>query len=347
MKHIVVNILIILLLPSYLMAQLGGNSTYNFLEQNISPFSTALGGKIISNTEAKDLIFYNPALLDSNDSNNLSLYYQAYLAGINIGGFSFALNNKKLGNIALGVHYANYGKFDHYDEFGNFYGQFTASDNVPFISYSLALDSQLVVGINFKTIYSNLETYSSFGYGLDLGLFFQANDQVYLAFVARNIGRQIKPYFTTYEPLPFNLSAGLTGKLRYAPFRFNLTLEYLNKWNLRYKSPLERLYQPEFVDTVSTVYKATVLMDEFFRHSSFGLEILLSNKLSLLLGYNYRRAKELTLPTRRTLSGLSLGLYINTEKFDISYSMQKISLLTAHTFGITLNMNQLFYRRNN
>ncbi len=347
MKHILLNILIIIILPITTLAQIGGQATYGFLEQNISPFSTALGGKIISNPSSSDLIFYNPALLSYEDSNQLSLSYQAYVAGINIGGFSYNMKRFRFGNLALGVHYANYGKFDQYDEFGNYYGQFTASDYIPFVTYSLRLDSQLVIGLNLKTIYSNLETYTSYGYGLDLGMFFKANDYLFLALVARNLGKQIKPYFTTYEPLPFNLTAGLTGQLRYAPLRFNITLEYLNRWDLRYKSPLEQLYKPAFADTVSSVYKATLIMDEFLRHTSIGTEIMLSRHITVLLGYYFRRAKELTLPTRRTASGLSLGLFINTEKFTISYSMQKISLLTAHTFGITLNINKLFFLKSN
>ncbi len=344
MKHRLVNILIIILLPLHLLSQSSANATYNFLEVNTMAFSSGLGGNLISNNTITGLFFYNPALLDAHDSNQLSLTYQSHLAGINIGSFSFAFNKQKFGNLAVGVHYANYGKFDNYDQFGNYYGQFTASDYIPYITYSFQADSQLIIGVNFKTIYSHLETYSSYGYSFDLGLFFKANDYLSLALVARNLGKQIKPYFTTYEPLPFNLIAGLTGKLRYAPFRFNLTLEHLNKWDLRYRSTLDLLYRPAFADTVSTVYKATVILDELMRHASLGTEVILSNRISLLIGYNYRRAKELTLPTRRTFSGLSMGLYINASKFTISYSMQKLSVVTIHTFGLSLDMNKIFVR---
>ena len=338
-----INVLIISLLPTIGMAQTGGNATYNVLELNVSPVSTALGGKTVSNALSSDLIFYNPALLTSLDSNTLSLSYQAYLAGINIGEFSYAFGNEKWGNIATGVHYVNYGKFDQYDQYGNYYGQFTANDYVPYITYSFHPDSQLTIGVNLKAIYSSLEAYTSYGYSIDLGMFFHANDYLSLGIVARNLGKQLKPYYTTYEPLPFNLSAGITGKLRYAPIRMSFTLEYLNQWNLRYVSPLNRLYLPAFADTVSTVYHATVMLDEFLRHASIGMELLLSRTVRLMIGYNYRRAKELTIPTRRTASGLSLGLLIDARRFSLSYSMQKISLMTVHSFGISLKMSMIFY----
>ena len=338
-------ILIFSFLPIICYPQTGGQAVYSFMEISASPYAGALGGKTISSVNSPDLIFFNPALLDSTDANLLSINYQSYLAGINLGEMIFATTNHKIGNFAFGMHYINYGQFEKYDEFANYYGKFTAAEYLPFISYSLQPDSQLTVGINLKTIYSRLENYTSYGYAIDLGLFFRANDYLYLALVARNMGKQIKPYFTTYEPLPFNISLGTTIKPRYAPFRLNITLDYLNKWNLRYKSPVNQLYLPPFADTVSTVYKITSAVDEFMRHTHLGAEIILSPHFLIILGYNYRQGKELSLPTVRTLNGFSFGMALLTSKVNFVYSYRKIMRFGANSFGITLNFNKFHFRR--
>ncbi len=325
--------------------QIGGESVYSFMEISSSPYSASLGGKPISYVNSPDLIFFNPALLDSIDSNFLSLNYQSYLAGINMGEMIFTTTTHKYGNFAFGIHYINYGEFDKYDEFGNYYGKFTAAEYLPYITYSIQPDSQLTVGINFKTIYSKLENYTSYGYAIDLGLLFRASDNLYFAMVARNIGKQLKPYFTTYEPLPFNISLGTTFKPQYAPFRMTFTFEYLNKWNLRYQSPVNQLYLPPFADTVSTVYKITSALDEFMRHAHLGTEIILSPNLLIMLGYNYRQGKELSLPTIRTLNGFSFGIAIFTSKVNFVYSYRKIMSFGSNSFGITLNFNHFHFRR--
>lgn len=344
MKNRIIIFLFSLIINISLKAQIGGNATYNFLEMTISPFSSALGGKIISNPLTKETIFLNPALLSKKDSNNVSFIYKSYLAKINIGMFSYTFNQKKIGNFAFGIHYANYGKFDQYDAFGNYYGQFTASDYIPYLTYSFHADSLLNIGVNLKIIYSQLETYYSFGYSIDLGMFYKVNEQTNFALVARNIGRQVKPYYNTYEPLPLNISVGITNRLKYAPFILNFTFEYLNKWNIRFDSYLNSLYKPALADTISLVYKASVVVDEIMRHLNLGTQLIFSPKFHILFGYNFRRAKELALPTRLSLNGLSLGLIINTDKLSFTYSLEKISLLSVHSFGITLNLNSIFYK---
>ncbi len=325
-----------LLLPACLFPQTGGQTTYAFLETSTSPVNQALGGKPVSNPQSPDLLYFNPALLDSNLQNKASFNYRAYLAGINSGQITVTPKTNTDFNIAFGIQYINYGKFDGYDPNGNYTGQFTASDNTPYITFSLPLDTNITIGANLKTILSSYDIYKSYGFALDLGMLIKTSDLVQVAIVARNIGKQIKPYYTQAEPLPFNLSAGLTGKLRYAPLRFTITLDNLTRWNLRYQSPLNLLYLPQFADSVSTISQAGKITDEILRHSQLGTEIIMSQNLTFIIGYNYRRAQELTLPTIRTLNGLSAGFLLKTKKLDFAYSFAKYGMFTTHSFGITL-----------
>ena len=76
-------ILFFMLVLNQLFGQLGGTSTFSFLELTNSARLAALGGKNISNPD-KDLSFVhdNPALLDSAMSNHLVLNYVNYFAGL-------------------------------------------------------------------------------------------------------------------------------------------------------------------------------------------------------------------------------------------------------------------------
>jgi hypothetical protein len=325
--------------------QLGGLATYQFLEHSNSTTAALLGGKNISNPYALDLIYYNPALLDSTKTNLLSANYQIYLAGIGTGEIIWALPKSFLGNLAIGVHYINYGKFDKYDESGYYLGTFNSAENAPYITYSLRLDSHVTIGANFKFISSNLETYSSYGYAFDLGLLITYSSDLYFAFAIRNLGKQIKPYNSVFEPLPLNISIGATGKFKYSPFRFNFTLDYLNKWNIRYASPLNEQYLPMFVDSTATIVKIGNIADEILRHTHFGIEFLLNPNFKILIGYNYRRAQELSLPIVRTANGFSAGFILNTHKFNVSYAIEKYQKFSVHTFGIDLKLRNIFIRK--
>ena len=80
---------ILLALP--LFAQLGGESTYQFLNLVSSPRQAALGGKIITNfdhdvTEA----LYNPASINWQMHNQLAVNVSSFLGGITYGTAAYA-----------------------------------------------------------------------------------------------------------------------------------------------------------------------------------------------------------------------------------------------------------------
>ena len=78
------SLLIILnLTANILLAQVSGRGTYQFLNLPTSARTTALGGKTAALDESDlSVVFQNPALLDSNMHNNLTLSYVGYYAGV-------------------------------------------------------------------------------------------------------------------------------------------------------------------------------------------------------------------------------------------------------------------------
>ena len=341
-RPVIFSIILVFVLKTGL-SQIGGHYTYQFLELNNSSLAAALGGKVIANPTSLQLIYYNPALLDSTKHKNLSISYKKYFAGINLGDFTYAIKLKHYGNLAFGVHYINYGKFDQYDQQQNYLGQFTASEIAPYLTYSYAFDSVLTFGINLKPIFSALQNYRSFGYAIDIGLLIHASKNSYFAVAARNIGKQIKAYNSQLEPLPFNLTAGFTGKFEHSPFRFNFTLDYLNYWKLRYTSPLDN-YAAQTADTTGLWAAINRSTDELLRHLHFGLELMLNPEFQLMIGYNFRRVRELNLPTINTFSGISAGFLFQTSKIDFSYAYERYLTSAVHTFGLGLHFDKFIFR---
>jgi len=330
--------------PKISNAQIGGNYTYSFLEISTAPQINALGGKDYISKLTQFVSYYNPSALDSIFVNQASFGYRNYLAGIKQGQFSYTFKFFDLGYIALGINYFDYGKIDKYDEFGYYFGKTTASDLVTYLTYSFYIDSQIRLGANIKWIESKLDIYRSFGFAYDLGIYIQPTDYFSLSLVLRNKGKQLKTYTNNTEPLPYNVAFGTAIDLPNSPFGFSFNFDFLNYWKMRYISPIEMEILPHYIDTISTVGKVGKFTDELIRHLHFGTKVKFSNHFLLLIGYNFRRAKELSIPYRRTSNGLSFGMYLTTSKINLSYSLEYYHLFTVNTFGFTVNLGN-FYKK--
>ena len=68
------RLLICLFISQYAQAQLGGASTYQFLNLVSSPRQAALGGKILTNVDYDvTQALYNPSTINANMNNQLNL----------------------------------------------------------------------------------------------------------------------------------------------------------------------------------------------------------------------------------------------------------------------------------
>src|SRR5690606_9857840 len=111
-------------------AQLGGESTYQFLNLVSSPRQAALGGKVYTNVDYDvSQGLYNPATINVDMDNQLALNYTSYLGGISYGTAAYAYTwDRRVQTFHVGMTYINYGSFDGYDEFGNPTGSFTGNE---------------------------------------------------------------------------------------------------------------------------------------------------------------------------------------------------------------------------
>ncbi len=339
----------LLLASSQLYAQVGGNSTYTFLKLTNSARIAALGGQNISiNDNDLNFVYHNPAMLNAGMTKHLVLNYVNYFAGINYGYTAYAKDYAKTGTFAAGLHYINYGKFIEADETGQITGEFKAFELALNVFWARPVfDSLITIGVNLKPVYSQLESYKSFGLAFDAGMNYVSRDNLFSAsFVFKNVGTQLKPYYAgNYEPLPFDMQIGLTQKLEHAPFRFSMLLHHLYKWDLTYDKNSNLAYSSETESEFNEEKYEFNIFDNFLRHSIFSLEFIPSKNFIVMAGYNHQRRKEMMVPTRPFLVGFSWGIYIKISKLRLSYGQAIYHLAGASNhFSLNLNLGD-FYKK--
>ena len=332
---------VLFLCSSFAYSQVGGQSVYQFLNLVTSPRQSALGGKTLTIYDHDvNQAHFNPATINPEMDNRMSLNYGSYFGEVTYGTASYAYTyDRHVQTFHGGVNYVNYGKFDGYDENGTPTASFTGSDIALSFGYAMNIpNSDFHVGANGKLINSSLESYNSFGGAIDLGVIYidEYNDINY-AFVIRNIGTQFTTYAGTRESLPLEIMAGISQQIENVPIRWHLTLENLQQWNVSFSNPARA---ENSIDGSSTPEK-TSFFNNALRHVIFGAELFPDRGFNLRVGYNFRRGEELRLLEQRNFSGISVGfgLKMGRIKFDYSYSRYTLAANTS-LFGLTVDFNE-------
>jgi hypothetical protein len=346
-RGIIISVCFLLFFQA-VVAQKGGESTYNFLGLANSARVAALGGEVVSlQDDDINLVFHNPALLSAGMHNNLNLNYVNYFAGVNYGYAAYGYSMEGIGNFAAGIHYVNYGSFDRTDELGQSQGTFRASEYAMNLFYSRSfLGDRLSAGVNLKPIFSSLEQYTSLGIALDIGAVYNnVASLTSLGLVVKNMGTQISSYTGRTESLPFEIQAGITQGLKHAPFRFTITFQNLERWDLSYT--LEDEDETLFAGNEIEKSGFDMFGDKLMRHLVFGTEFLLGENFHIDLGYNYKRRQEMKVNARPGLVGFSMGFGFRVSKFHIAFGRASYHLAggTSH-FSLSTNLSE-FYKKAN
>lgn len=323
-------------------AQIGGESTYQFLELTNSARIAALGGSQIAILDTTDLNlpYHNPASLHKGMTNKVLVNYVNYLADINYGYVSFAKSFEGIGNFALGMHYINYGNFNEATEFGELTGNnFKAAEYALNIIYANNF-KRLNYGVILKPILSTFESYQSVGIAADFGLSFAGkNNYTNVSLVARNIGTQITTYYNEgqREKIPFNLQAGISNRLKYAPIILSLNMQHINNWLLGDVESNNGDENTNFWESNENFGK------QLMRHLVWGVEILPSENFILRAGYNYQRRQELKYDERLSTVGFSFGFGLNIKRFRLDYGISRFHLAgSSNLFSLSININNQF-----
>ncbi len=334
--------ILLALLPLSTFSQVGGASTFAFLNIPASARVAALGG---TNISIKDndlsLAFQAPSLL--NKEMDKSLYFSgvSYVDGVKFADAAYAFNLEKYGTFMAGIHYASYGSFTETNTYGDVEGSFKAADYDFQLGWARPLNSHFSVGASLKGIYSDYYIYNAFGLAADLSATFHDTvTQWTVSIEARNAGVLINNYTEKVnEPLPAEILLGVSKRLAHTPLRFSLTHRHLEKYNLKYEDP------NNFGDvdpiTGEPELKKTNFFKNLTRHFIIGAEILLSKNFHIRGAYNFQRRQELVISGRPATSGFSFGVGLKVSKFIISYGRGNYHLsAAANHISISTNLSE-------
>lgn len=327
-----------ILYNTLVFSQIGGKTTYQFLNLVNSPRQAALGGKTITIYDYDvNQANFNPATINPDMDNRLSVNYGSYFGEVTYGTASYAYTyDRHVQTFQAGINYVNYGKIDGYDEIGNPTSSFTGSEIALSFGYAYNVPyTELHIGASGKLISSTLESYQSYGGALDIGaIYIDEDNDINYALVMRNIGTQFKAYNEVNEKLPFEIMAGISQEVENVPIRWHLTLENLQQWNVAFSNP----NRAESTLDGETTQEKVSFFNNALRHVVFGGELFPRKGFNLRLGYNFRRGEELKLEEQRNFSGISLGfgLKMGRLKFDYSYSRYTLAGNTS-LFGLSIN----------
>lgn len=318
-----------------------GRGVYRFLDLPVSSRMAAIGGMNVSLRDNDvNFAFMNPALLTGETHGVIGLNMANYLADIKFGSAVYGHNFGENNFTSFGVQYVDLGKFEGYDELGNFTEDFTAKDIALYMSYARRLDDYFTVGATFKPIFSSYERYTSFGIAFDAGINY-SRDLFSAGLVFRNMGAQLKAYYPDEqgqhrEPLPFDIQLGVSKKFAHAPIRISGTLNNLNRWNVAG-------YQTDKTTTNldgTTEEKKVKPVDMAFRHLVLGVELVPSDNFYIALGYNHRRNQEMTMEGFKSLAGFSAGAGLKLYKFHVGFGLTQFQVGNfAYQFSFSTDLN--------
>ncbi|MCX6151846.1 MAG: type IX secretion system protein PorQ [Ignavibacteriales bacterium] len=286
-------VLILILFTGKIFSQ----NTFEFLRMDMSPRAAALAGSFVSNSDDPNVMFYNPAGINSLEGMPVSFSFVKHLLDINLASLALSREIEGLGRFSAGIEYISYGSFQGYTEDAVKTNEFGAGEVAFVLGYGNKLDENFYYGANAKFIYSGIEKYYSTAIGVDVGLqYIIPNQLLNFGFSILNIGSQLTSYINAKENLPLDIRVGVSKRLERLPVRLYLSINRLND------------DQDKFFDR--------------FKAFTIGTEFNLSKVLRLRLGFDNEKRKDLKIGTTAGLAGFHVGVgaVISGYNFDYSYS---------------------------
>jgi hypothetical protein len=321
---------------------LGGNAVFNFLSQPNTAELSALGGVNVSAISSYvGMSFQNPALLRDDMHKQVNTSFNSFLAGICNYSLSTAWHIAGAEtNLGIGTNFFDYGTLAQTDAAGNVLGSFRPTDYVVQVMASKKYYERFFYGITAKYIHSGYAQYRSSGIAVDVGVaYYDSANQLQVSVVAKNMGTQLSTYDGSdrKEELPFDLQAGITKRLKDAPFQFSLTAHHLQTFNINYNDTSFRAAEGELNDTGVSGFQ------KIASHLVLSAEIFLNEKLEIMTGYNFQRRQDLNVyNVSNNLSGFTFGVGLQLNKVHIQYATGFYQRNLFHQLSLNLNWGNLF-----
>jgi hypothetical protein len=305
---------VILAVIVFAPAVFGQQGVFDFLRTDISARAAALNGSFVSITDDPNVLFYNPASLSTLTSTRLSFSYFKDLLDISSGSAAYAKNIDGVGSVGFGLLYFDYGTFTTADELDNETGNFGASDLAIVGGWGSAVDEHTSIGLNLEYIYSRIAQYRSTGIALGWGVLYQIpSARMTLGASILHLGKQLTSYDGVAEPLPLDITIGLSERPEHLPVLLSLNFHRLN-------------------DDQDTFLKR-------LNAYTFGAEFTISPTLLLRGGYSNQQKQDLQTSSQSGAAGFSFGAGLLIKKYQIDYSYNSYGIIGGlHHFSVGMTL---------
>jgi len=199
-------------------AAIAGNGTtgFTFLQVPAGARAVAMGGAFTAVPGDPLSLYWNPAAASASDRSMLSTTYTSYMMDMQ-AGFVGWVNPRENSTIGVSLNYFYGGSFDRTtmeDPTGTG-EQFSSSSMALAGTWARPLTETISVGATGRFIYSQIDTYNANGFSVDVGgIFTPASLRGFTAaLVVRNAGIQTKAFYNENDPMPTEISAGVSQQL--------------------------------------------------------------------------------------------------------------------------------------
>ena len=318
------------------LAQSGGSGVFSFLDRSVFAGSSALANTAYVNPgPVGAFAVQNPLLLNDTTLFQLEMSGGSLGEGIQLlqGSYGFKIKGHPVIAAAQTI---QYGEFTATDVWGNNLGIFYAGDIALSLGTPLAEWHNWRFGMTGKLVNGTYESYQSWAVALDFQAMTRLESGLDVAVLLKNTGRQLSTFAGTREALPLNILVAFGQKLEYAPFRWALVVDQLNRPNLGYDDPNLVTVDPV---TGQTTQGTQSLLNLGLRHLNGSLEFLPTQRLHIMAGYSFRRQFEMALSDRRTSGGFTLGASVYFSKFQLHFANELRSVAgRMNTLSLNLNL---------
>ncbi len=291
---------------SFARASSAGTTGFELFRTDGYARNSALGGSQVAVSGGLHALFSNPAGLADIHHPSGSVGFFKHVLDLNSGNLAYARPVKKLGILALGVTYFDYGKFDKADENGQKLGDFGASDILLTASFARELKPNLLGGVSLKFLNSTIDSYSASALAADIGAIYHTGYEGWdVGGGIYNIGFATSAFLTQKDDLPTSYKLGLSVPLEHLPVRLSFAGEYSSAESVR---------------------------------GAGGLELTFTKFLMGRIGYNTIGINQRVGTERDALAGFSGGIGLHAKNLSFDYSLSsygEIGFLNRFTLSST------------
>ncbi len=322
-------------------AQLGGSTTYQFLNTPHNAKTAALGGVIVSYRDSDPgMVAYNPAALNEKMLNQIQFSESFYAPGVKYSSLNYVTAGSDKSKLwSFGIQNLSYEGMDLRDESGFKTGQFFANETALYATRAHTIGNY-TIGLTGKYAQSFIGRFVSLSLLGDLGILYShPSKDLNFGFSFKNIGWQVKSYSGLKEPLPFQVNAGITFKPEHMPLKMSITAHNLQRFNTVYLDPT-----PVCVgfacDTM--IVPTSNVGQRILRHFNFAGDLKFSKNIHFRIAYSFQRRRELKL-AKSGGAGFSLGCLVRIRNFDVEYGKIYYQFAGRPAYiSITTNTDRFF-----